>query len=103
MKDYIIKTSKNKESKALDIKIEGHLNVSNISEIQKEFNNTIKNSKKLSVEVSNVDDADITFVQMITAFKQKCKVLKIELDIDFKLNKDTIELFNRAGLTSTIN
>ncbi len=103
MKDYQIKTSKNKETQALDIIMEGHLNVSNIYEIHKEFHKTVKNSKKINVEITNADDADITIIQLIEAFKQTCKIAEIEFNIKYTLSNETSELFDRAGLKNTIN
>jgi anti-anti-sigma regulatory factor len=103
MKDYQIKTSKNKEKNGIDIAIEGHLNVSNIVAIQKELNTAVKNSVKINLKITNVDDADITIVQLIVALKQKCKELNIDFSLNFNLKNETSELLRKAGLTNLIN
>lgn len=103
MKDYQLKTSKNKEKNGVDIAIEGHLNVSNIAAIQKDLNAAVKNSKYINLQITNVDDADITIIQLIVALKQKCKESNIDLSINFSLKNETSELLNKAGLTNLIN
>jgi ABC-type transporter Mla MlaB component len=103
MRDYQIKTSKNKEINGIDIAIEGHLNVSNIVAIQKEINAALKNCKNLNLQITHVDDADITIVQLIVALKQKCKESNIDLSINFNLKNETSELLTKAGLTNLIN
>jgi len=103
MKDYQIKSLKNKETNALEVLMMGHLNVSNIAGIQREFNTAIKNSKKIELKILNVDDADLSIVQLIEVFKRKCKKSEIDLSINFNLNTDTSELFKRAGLTNLNN
>lgn len=103
MKDFQVKTSKNKEINGIDIAIEGHLNVSNIAAIQKELNAALKNNKGINLQINNVDDADITIVQLIVAFKQKCNDSNIDLSTHFNLNNETYELLIKAGLTHVIN
>ncbi len=103
MKEYKISSSKNKKTKALDIKMQGHLNVSNILGIQKELNSAIKKSKKVNLKISEVDDADLSLVQYLIGLRKKCHESNIEIKIDLAISNETLELFNRAGFANTIN
>lgn len=103
MKEYNIESTKNKKTKALEVALEGHLNVANIAAIKKELTSTIKNSKNIVIKVANTDDADITLVQLLMALKNKCSNAGAHLDIIYDLNNETSELFSRAGFANTIN
>ncbi len=103
MKEYRINSSKNKKTKALDIEVQGYLNVSNIMGIKKELSSAIKNSKKVNLKISEVDDADLSLVQYLVGLKQMCQESNIEIKIDLGINNETLELFKRAGFANTIN
>ncbi|MDA3892018.1 MAG: STAS domain-containing protein [Salinivirgaceae bacterium] len=102
MNEYKITSTKNKETKALEISLQGHLNISNITEIQKKLNSAIKKSKKIYIELTKVDDADISIIQLLAVLKNNCNESNIEIDINFDLNIEISELFSRAGFANTI-
>lgn len=103
MKEYTINSAKNKETKALDIMLEGHLNVANISSIKKDLTAKIKNNKNITINISNSDDADTTLIQLLMALKNKFKKKGVNIKINFNLNYEISELFARAGFSNTIN
>ena len=103
MKEYQISSSKNKKTKVLDVELNGNLNVSNISAIKKELNSVVKNNKAILLSISDVEDADLTIVQLIVSFRQKCQTENIDLKTNFDLSEETKELFDRAGFTNIIN
>lgn len=101
MKEYQIKISDNKKAKAVSLEITGCLNVANISGIKKEIDSAIKKSKKIDLKVTNVDDADLSLIQLLVALRQQCNILKIDFSIDLDVNDETTELFKRAGFSNT--
>ena len=103
MKEYQINSSKNKKTKTLDIDMQGLLNVSNISAIKKELYSVIKKNKTISLSISDVEDADLTMVQLIVSFRQKCQTENIDLKTTLDLSEETRDLFDRAGFVNIIN
>lgn len=103
MKEYEISATKNKKTKALDISMEGHLNVSNISGIQKKLDKIVKKNNSILLDISNVEDADLTFIQLLVGFRQNCQSSNIELKINLDLSPESLELFRRAGFSNTFN
>ena len=103
MKEYKIKLSNNKKAKTVSIELSGQLNVTNILDIKNEIGLAIKNSKTINFKVINVDDADLTIIQLIVALKKQCRASEIDLNIDFDLNNDSLELIKRAGFVNTFS
>lgn len=103
MKEYQIDLSKNKKTKSVDIKLQGHLNVVNITKLQKDLNTAVKNQKQINLEISKVDDADMSLIQLLVAFRKHCQSTQVDLNISLELNNEISELFARAGFANTIN
>ena len=103
MKEYQIKISNNKKAKAVSLDLTGHLNVTNIAVIKDEINSAIKNSKKVELKITDVDDADLSLIQLLVTLRQQCNILKIDFKINLDLNDETLELFKRAGFSNTFN
>ena len=103
MKEYQIKLTNNKKTKAVGIELTGHLNVASIDGINTEINSAIKNSKKVDLRITNVDDADLSFIQLLVALRQHCGTSKVDFNIDLDINNETLELFKRAGFAKTFN
>ncbi len=103
MKEYLIQSSKNKGTGFLDIQLQGHLNISYISSIQKEIFGVLKNNKKINIEISKVDEADLSLIQLIVALRDHFSESKMDFKISYDLNPETVELLNRAGFANIIN
>ena len=81
-KTYKLSISKNRKNpKQGNIKFEGDLTVKNINEITETISKNIKNFEQLTINVNNVENLDITFIQMLLAIKKSYQLLKINSDI----------------------
>ncbi|MBI9065928.1 MAG: STAS domain-containing protein [Salinivirgaceae bacterium] len=101
MKDYSIDLNQNKKEKSSNVTIHGQLNITNISDIKKGLEKALK-SKKIDITLDNIDDMDVSFLQLIKAYKTKCKANNIELNISSTLNDDLNLLIIRAGLQNIV-
>jgi len=103
MKEYQLHAKKNKKNKSLAIQLQGHLNVSNIAKLSNEITHELKDIKKVELNIFDVEDADLSFIQFIIAFRKKCSETDIDLTIDAALSPETTELIKRAGFTNIFN
>ena len=102
MENYTIKTSKNKKDKTLDITISGHLNISNISLIKKELDSVLKKGDSFSIEITNIDDADLSLIQLILSLKKKFETTKKQLTLNINLGKEVYDLYKKAGFENLL-
>jgi len=102
MENYTIKPSKNKKDKTLDITISGHLNVSNISLIKKELDSVLKKGDSFSIEITNIDDADLSLIQLILSLKKKFETSKKQLTLNINPGKEMYELYKKAGFENLL-
>jgi anti-anti-sigma regulatory factor len=100
MKDYKLATKKNKKGDEVTITMEGQLGIANMVEIKKQLLTKTKGAKKIKLELTQVDDADLTLIQTFVAFKQKCENEKTELSVNMNIKEDILLLFNRAGFNN---
>ncbi|MFA6401944.1 MAG: STAS domain-containing protein [Salinivirgaceae bacterium] len=103
MKEYEVTATKDKKTNALNLTMQGKLNISNMKGIEEEFKSTVKNCKKCSITLSNIDDADLSIVQLLKAFELNCLKNKIEVTISMNLNEDNANLFAKSGLNNIFN
>lgn len=102
MKDYKLTSKKNKKGDEITLSMEGQLGIANIVEIKKQIQNKTKGAKKIKLEVSNVEEADLSFIQTFMAFKQKCENENTDLTVNMDINNDIQNLFNRAGFNNLL-
>lgn len=103
MKEYQIKLSNDKKTKAVSLELSGRLNVENISRIQKEVNAAIKNSKIINIKVADVDESGLSFIQFLVALRRKSQKSEVEFNIDLDLNNEITELFKRSGFSKVFD
>jgi ABC-type transporter Mla MlaB component len=102
MKDYIIKTSKNKKDKTFDITISGHLNVSNILLVKKELDNIIKKENTFSIVITDIEDADLSLIQLVLSLKNKFETTEKQLTLNINHGKEMYELYKKAGFENLL-
>jgi ABC-type transporter Mla MlaB component len=95
MPDY--KLTVNKDKQMVNIALEGKLTVANMEPIHKELTKALKGFKQAEINISSVDDADVTLLQTLLAFHKKFKNQQASLKINLNLNGELNNLFARSG------
>ena len=103
MKKHTLKVKRNKKNSSSTISLGGQLNVSTIVDIYAEFKKAIKDAKIVIVNIKDVEDADITLMQMLKSFEIHCQKSSTEFKTSFELPEDINHLFDKAGLFKLIN
>jgi anti-anti-sigma regulatory factor len=97
MKEFQLTSSKDKSSGTTNVNLQGKLNVANISSIHSDLQKSIKGSKKIAVTLENVDDADVSTIQLLKAFQSTCTTNKVEVNFSLNLSEDIEVLFKKSG------
>lgn len=103
MKDFQVTATNDKKNNALSLTIQGKLTISNIKQIEKEFSKSVKGAKKCSIVLSNVEEADLSIIQLLKAYELTCKKNAIDLKIILDFNEDSANLFAKSGLNNLFN
>jgi len=103
MKEFQVTATNDKKTNALNLTMQGKLNVSNMKQIEQEFKKAIKGYKKCSIVLSNVEEADLSIIQLLKAYEITCQKNKIEVTISLNLNEDITNLFAKSGLYNIFN
>lgn len=103
MKKYTLKVKRDKKKSSSTISLGGQLNVSTMTDIYTEFKKAIKDAKSVTTNIKDVEDADLTLMQMLKSFEIECKKNNIAFKTSFELPEDTNHLYERAGLFKLIN
>jgi len=103
MKEYNINITEDKKNKLVKIELSGLLNIANIKEIKKEIDAVIKSNKSIELKIDNPEEADLSLMQLLIAIQKEQERIKTKIKINLELNKETLELFSRAGFSETFN
>jgi ABC-type transporter Mla MlaB component len=103
MKDFQVTATHDKKNNALNLTLQGKLNISNIKLIEQEFTKAVKGAKKCSIVLSNIEEADLSIIQLLKAYELTCKKNNIDLKITTDLNEDIATLFAKSGLNNLFN
>ncbi|TCO10932.1 STAS domain-containing protein [Natronoflexus pectinivorans] len=87
----------------LDIALSGQLTINSIKKITEEIKSHIKNPKSVSVFVNDVDNIDLTFIQLLQSIKNSGKKNGYEVSFSMKLPEDLSALLKNAGFSNYIN
>ncbi len=100
MPDFNLEVKKDKQNAS--VLLEGNLTVLNMAAIHKELSKALKGIKNAEIQVTNVEDADITLVQLIIAYRKKFLAAKQEFTITFTLSGELNNLFARSGILNLL-
>lgn len=98
MENFTITDKLNKKDMSVNIQLNGQLNVSNISKIYKSLLKIVTEVKKINLNITTAEDADVTLIQLVKTLEIHCAENNIELTKTISLNNDLIQLFDRAGI-----
>ena len=102
MEEYKIITSKNKKNKSTDIVISGHLSISNILSIKKELDTVLKKGNSFAIEFTDIDDADLSLIQLIISLKKKFETTEKQLTLNINPGQELYELYKKAGFENLL-
>ncbi len=80
------------------VKLGGSLTLPNAGNIKKALDQAIKSSSSISVETVDVEDADLSFCQIVISLKEYCKKHSINLVTKIELPSDVKSLLSKADL-----
>jgi ABC-type transporter Mla MlaB component len=83
---------------ANSLEINGNLVINHIDKIYREISEKIDFSKPLNISVQNVENIDITFIQILLSLKKEFEEKKLELQISVDLSDDLWSLLKNAGI-----
>ncbi len=103
MKEYQVSSTKDKKNNSVNLTMKGKLTISNMAQIEQEFKKAVKDCSKCVIELSEVEEADLSIIQLLKAFELSCKKNNTEISIKVTLTDDLTSLFHKSGLQSIFN
>jgi len=90
----------NEQGLIFHVKIGGLLVVEYAQNIKKELVDTLENlNKTLEIQIGEVDDIDISFIQLIIAYTKRIAEKGIKFNLKWELEEDQRLLFENVGLS----
>lgn len=83
------------EKNVASFKIVKEMSINNIDAIKKEIDEVIQNNKKLHLKIEEIENFDLTAIQLLQALKQK---LGKNFSVEVKLKKEQEHIITNAGL-----
>jgi ABC-type transporter Mla MlaB component len=88
----------------LDIILSGQLTIVSIKKITESVKTQLNNKpKKVSITVNDVENIDLTFVQLLQSIKNSGVKNGFEVEVSLKLPDDLSSLIKNAGFGSFLN
>ncbi|NLX71843.1 MAG: hypothetical protein GXY94_00865 [Bacteroidales bacterium] len=88
----------------LDIILSGQLTIVSIKKITESVKAQLNNKpKKVSITVNDVENIDLTFVQLLQSIKNSGVKNGFEVEVSLKLPEDLSSLIKNAGFGSFLN
>lgn len=88
----------------LDIILSGQLTIVSIKKITESVKTQLNNkAKKVSITVNDVENIDLTFVQLLQSIKNSGVKNGFEVEVSLKLPDDLSSLIKNAGFGSFLN
>ncbi|MDR2929100.1 MAG: STAS domain-containing protein [Cytophagaceae bacterium] len=100
MRNYSVKYSNKKGN--LNVVFGGQLTISNIEKITEELNANRKKHKSIDISTENVENIDVTFVQLLYALKLSGQKEGFDVSISISVPDDLKSLLTNAGFSGII-
>ncbi len=75
----------------------GELSVANVSELQQQLLKAASKALYVDVKVANVENMDLSFLQLLLAWAQNMKQSGKNLIFDFQLEEEFVRIFDESG------
>ncbi len=87
----------------IDITLSGQLTINSIVKILAEMKELLKNASNVNIHVKEVENIDLTFIQLLFAIKNSGKKENYKINVNMELPDELNLLVNNAGFHSVLN
>ena len=101
--NFYFKSSKDRKTNTSSVVLKGELSIRNASGILKKINGTKITGENVAIKVEDVDNMDITFIQLISSFSNTLKAQGREVTVESSLPEHTAKLIENSGLKGILN
>jgi len=98
-----ITQGRKKDVKNGTILFEGELTYNEVDEIKKKITPTIQKYDELNIQLRNIENLDLTCIQLLFAFQKSFRALNKKLTFDIELPNDIKALIEHSGFSQIIN
>lgn len=93
---------KNAEGQTTGINIHGNLVLDNSQFLKDELVDVINSVKELEISISDVEDIDVSCIQLFVAFITQMQKQKVKYNFTWSLNDDQRNLIESVGLSEEL-
>ncbi|MCB2195215.1 MAG: hypothetical protein KQH79_05110 [Bacteroidetes bacterium] len=101
-KNMLIAPSKKKGEKKVKITFKNDLTIFSIESIKDQFINAVQKNDVIQLELKDVKNIDLTFMQLIYSLKISSASLKKEVSVNANLSEDIKSLFSNSGISKIL-
>ncbi|MBI9052529.1 MAG: hypothetical protein JEY96_01845 [Bacteroidales bacterium] len=94
-----IAPSKNKEEKKVKITFENDLTIYSIEDFKAKFIEAYNKYDVINIKLKNVNNVDLTFIQLLYSLKEDSKKTNKSISFDFEFPEDLELLLNNSDLS----
>lgn len=100
MADYQFDVINNEQGAAAQLVFGGDMVLDNMESLLKEMSSlNIDSSDDLKISLSNVDEYDLSFLQLFRSFLLLLKAKQLSVDIEWPKDHSLLELLRRSGFS----
>ena len=89
--------SGDKDSKGVTVLLNGDLTLQNSEDIKQELSSIVGKYLKITIKSDNIENIDLSYIQLLFSIYFYQKKLSINVDIDMKLNDELESLVKHSG------
>lgn len=101
-KNMLIVPSKKKGEKKVKITFKNDLTIFSIESIKDQFIGAVQKNDVIQLELKDVKNIDLTFIQLIYSLKISSASLKKEVSVSANLSEDIKSLFSNSGISKIL-
>lgn len=101
-KNMLITPSKKKGEKKVKITFKNDLTIFSIESIKDQFIYAVQKNDVIQLELKDVKNIDLTFIQLIYSLKISSASLKKEVSVSANLSEDIKSLFSNSGISKIL-
>jgi ABC-type transporter Mla MlaB component len=98
-----IQPNNKNDMKSATVFLEGNLLLSNASEVKNEISYAVSKFEHLELVLKNIENIDLSFIQLLYAFRKASLQLDRTISIDLELPADIKALIDNSGFNDLSN